>query len=358
MDKINRIGEQNRADNGQMMTIIDYEGNHNVTIQFEDGTVVYKKRYDYFKSGYIVNPNKRVPPKRSEDLIGETKVANNGLKMTIIAARTTCDIDIRFENGVIVEHKAYKEFKAGNIGCPNIGKYEDIASKRVGETNTANNGQKMTIIEYRTSEDIDIQFEDGTIVKHTRYRQFKQGRIKNSNYTYQDKTCDSFIGMTTKAKNGLRMTIIAYRKHNDIDIQFEDGVIVKHKQLLHFRQGAIKHPNINLHIKSFHVGEKNTNKAGISMQIQKYVTCRDIDIKFETGFISEHKFYNNFLTGRIGHPFPYRLNNVSIDNPAYIYNNIGNFYCHCTKCGKKDIMTIEEIKQHKCIKGDYHNGIK
>ena len=40
----------------------------------------------------------------------------------------------------------------------------------------------MTIIKYRKSEDIDIQFEDETIVKNKTYNNFKKGNIKNPNY--------------------------------------------------------------------------------------------------------------------------------------------------------------------------------
>ena len=40
----------------------------------------------------------------------------------------------------------------------------------------------MTIIGYRNGNDIDIQFEDGTIVKNRIYRRFKEGKIKNPNY--------------------------------------------------------------------------------------------------------------------------------------------------------------------------------
>ena len=53
---------------------------------------------------------------------------------------------------------------------------------RIGETNITNNSQKMTIIGYRNGNDIDIQFEDGTIVKNRTYRRFKEGKIKNPNY--------------------------------------------------------------------------------------------------------------------------------------------------------------------------------
>lgn len=46
--------------------------------------------------------------------------------------------------------------------------------------------------------------------------------------------------------------------------------------------------------------------------------------------------------------FPYYINNIKIKKLAYKYKNICNFYCTCTKCGYKDIMTMEEIKQHNC----------
>lgn len=50
---------------------------------------------------------------------------------------------------------------------------------RTGETNVATNGQIMTIIEYRTADDMDIQFEDGTIVYNKSYDKFKKGMVRN-----------------------------------------------------------------------------------------------------------------------------------------------------------------------------------
>lgn len=52
---------------------------------------------------------------------------------------------------------------------------------RIGETRIMNCGMKATIIKYRTCLDIDIQFEDGTIVKHRTYDNFKKGTISNPN---------------------------------------------------------------------------------------------------------------------------------------------------------------------------------
>lgn len=51
---------------------------------------------------------------------------------------------------------------------------------RVGEENINNQGEKMTIIAYRGAKDIDVQFEDGIIVYNRDYTNFKKGKIKNT----------------------------------------------------------------------------------------------------------------------------------------------------------------------------------
>lgn len=104
----------------------------------------------------------------------ETNIANNGQVMTIIEYRRNDDIDIQFEDGTIIKNRSYDNFKKGKIKFPNI-------KNRIEETNIASNEQTMTIIDYRNNQDIDIQFEDGTIVKNKTYNSFKLGNIKNPN---------------------------------------------------------------------------------------------------------------------------------------------------------------------------------
>lgn len=53
---------------------------------------------------------------------------------------------------------------------------------RVGQEALNNQGCMMTIIAYRNAKDIDVQFEDGTIVTNKEYKNFKNGEIKNLNY--------------------------------------------------------------------------------------------------------------------------------------------------------------------------------
>ena len=49
---------------------------------------------------------------------------------------------------------------------------------RTGEVGY-NNGEKMVIVRYGNANDIDVRFEDGTIVEHRTYGAFKRGSIKN-----------------------------------------------------------------------------------------------------------------------------------------------------------------------------------
>ena len=117
-----------------------------------------------------------------------------------------------------------------------------MIKNRVLETNIANNGQVMTIVKYRGCNDIDVQFEDGTIIKNKNYKYFKRGDIKNSNLS--NTRIKNRTGEINIAKNGQTITIIGYRRNDDIDVQFEDGTIVKNKSYDNFKKGKIKFPNI------------------------------------------------------------------------------------------------------------------
>lgn len=47
------------------------------------------------------------------------------------------------------------------------------------------------------------------------------------------------------------------------------------------------------------LGEKNYNNQGLLMEIIKYNGKRDVDIKFEDGFISKNRRYDEFKNGQI-----------------------------------------------------------
>lgn len=126
-----------------------------------------------------------------------------------------------------------------------LSKNIELKLLRIGETNVMHNGEKATIIEYRSAMDIDVQFEDGNIVKHRPYYNFKNGSIGNPK-PYCIRTIRELrIGETNIMKNGMDATIIKYRGAADIDVQFEDGAIAKHKAYSSFKEGKIAYPNFD-----------------------------------------------------------------------------------------------------------------
>ena len=118
-----RIGAIQIAQNGQTMKIIEYIDNKNITVEYEDGTIVKNKQLVNFKNGTIRNPNKPLlNTKKAQKRIGENVKANNGQYMTIVEYKDKNHIDVIFEDGTIVQNKTYNNFKNGLIKNPNFSK--------------------------------------------------------------------------------------------------------------------------------------------------------------------------------------------------------------------------------------------
>lgn len=117
----------------------------------------------------------------------------------------------------------------------------------IGEISYNNQNLQMKVVGYRNSMDIDIQFEDGTIVKNRTYDSFKKGAIKNKNQIYHNNTYnknkESRIGEQKYNKKGFLMKIIEYKGSENIIVQFNDNnkTQVKTRYNL-FRDGDVKYP--------------------------------------------------------------------------------------------------------------------
>jgi hypothetical protein len=268
------------------MTITNYRHSEDIDVQFDDGSIVKNRTYDNFKHGGIKHP---YLTKIALERIGTSAYSSKGEKMTIVAYRSCKDIDIKFEDGTVVKNRTYQMFRTGQIENPNFKK------NRIGKTKVANNGQKMTIVAYRNSMDIDVQFEDNTVVTNTRYSSFKSGKIANPNFNQQK------IGETAISNSGHLMTIIAYHNFNNIDIQFEDGTVVTNKHYGNFKNGRIAHPK---HIvcrakKKDRTGEIRTMKNGQKAKIISYESAKNISIRFDNGDIYDNVSYFAFKSGWI-----------------------------------------------------------
>ncbi len=214
--------------------------------------------------------------------IGETVMANCGQSMKIIAYKNYKNIDVEFEDGTVICSKTYAAFKKGQILNPNL-----VKSQQIGEVITAVNGQQMKIVARRSCRDIDVMFEDGTLVTGVEYSNFLKGNIKNPNFKYSSKY---EVGSSYMGSNGITFTIIDKRHSNDIDIKFEDGTVSKHVKTGAISARNVRHPSIN------------------------------------------QRGYGVFCNFEVSRAF-------KDDN--------GVFYrCKCSKCGLEDIMTPQQMVKH------------
>lgn len=214
--RASKIGETIRAKNGQLMTIIVFNSTRDITVQFEDGTIVEKIRYQQFQQGSVGNPNFSIADKIAKEKLGEESISNTGEKMKIIAYRGCRDLDVQFEDGEVLHNVRYDSFQNGTLHSPK----NSLNITRVGETRQHNNGQTMTIVAYRGNQNVDVLFSDGTLVTDVRYDAFRQGVLRNPNFkkevtkpkvskkiNYKEER----IGQVFSAKDGMYVTIIDYR---------------------------------------------------------------------------------------------------------------------------------------------------
>lgn len=292
------LNETMRANNGQMMTIIAYDGYENITVRFEDGTIVPERKYVYFKKGAIANPNCRRSEsqirklatsrirKLQEKRIGETSVATNGMTLKITAYRNYNDIDVVFvEDGYSVTGTSYDLFQTGQIRNPKLCA-QNGRSKHLHEKFITNEGEEIEIIDWKKYADVTVQFKDGS-TKHTDYKSIQNGNVAKPGNRISIDDIKTRINETSLAGCGQVMTIIAARSSTDIDIRFENGDIVQHAK------------------------------------------------------------YNDFKTGRIRIPNRV-INKIEYSLRKTLFGNIPHWKCKCQLCGFEDYMTIEQMKQHNC----------
>ena len=397
-----RTGEIMTATNGQKMTLIRYVNSQDITVKFEDGTVVENKSYDSFSKGKIANPNFNI-----FDKVGEKGVAYNGLEMEIIAYRRYDDIDIRFETGEVVT-TTYSAFRTRYVKSKQARGYSKKFKRcREKYLNTVKETKwgTCTLVEYFGSDRVVVRFDDNTEVV-TDLATFKRGSIKNPNididdrllqmkqeregvesvnrYGYkakiktynsshnfviefEDKTtsvCHSYqafldgkfkkpayrLGEKNIMNNGLEAEVIEYESDANMTVRFENGVIRKNIIWSNFVRGTVSDT-----CDADRLGEETVLNNGLKAKIIAYRTSLDIDIKMEDGTVLTGKQYSSFKRGGIGHPaISVRgigsLGGFTLLKRAYTYGGNVFYICYCNKCLMRDILTPSEILNHVCKK--------
>ena len=321
IEKSSCLGETIMQKCGMKATCIAYRNSSDIDVQFEDGVIVYKRRKILFKRGKINNPSFN-----NKSCIGVTVMQKCGMKATCILYRNNKDIDIKFEDGIIIKHRTKTSFLEGSIQNPNLAlKGQRLIDKAscLNQSFKQKCGMEAVCIKYNNCKDIDVQFEDGTIVEHRRKTDFVRGFINNPNLPVKislekmnkiiEKRIEksSCLGETIMQKCGMKATCIAYRNSSDIDVQFEDGVIVYKRRKILFKRGKINNPSFN---NKSCLGITIEQKCGMKATCIAYRKAKDIDIQFEDGTIVEHRIRYEFINGRVGNP---NINHNALNAMAY-----------------------------------------
>ena len=89
--KEERLGSSKYMNCGSLATIIKYQNARNMSVQFEDGTIVEKVTWQQWSKGEILNHSikdctwkQRLSKENGKDRIGETRMMNCGVEATIV----------------------------------------------------------------------------------------------------------------------------------------------------------------------------------------------------------------------------------------------------------------------------------
>lgn len=125
---------------------------------------------------------------------GASNIQKDGHTATITAYRSYTDIDIRFEDGTSVENINVAKWRNGTIRHPSTIEEEKrqreerlklamehkkptAKDRYLGMTRKMNCGLSATVIEYKNSSSLTIQFENGVIRKDVRADHFNEGKV-------------------------------------------------------------------------------------------------------------------------------------------------------------------------------------
>lgn len=226
--------EKRKMNNGMEAEIIKMSSCRNLTVQFEDGAFAYNKDYRSFLKGNIAHPEETSHAKKNRRL-HVRKQMKNGMMAEVIEYVSSDEIQVRFENGEITKTRWY-HFSRGSVAAPS-----SYVKKHLGEKIIQNRGnEEAEIIEAIDANHISVRFNDGTIVKNRKYEDFLKGAIGKPGLAPLTRTLiNERLGQENVMKNGMYARITRYGSANDIDILFSNGTLVTHKTYANFCSGSI-----------------------------------------------------------------------------------------------------------------------
>ena len=334
-----KIGDKFTNGQGLEYTVIDFIDHENVTIQFEDGTVVDKRDSSDVRKGISTNPN-------YDKYFGMTKfIKKLGCNATVISKNNNFanKITIQDEHGIVYDNQSLRTFLNGGFN-------REI---RIGERQKMNCGMFAEIINIKTANDITIQFDDGGTAR-TNSKSFYAGTTKHPTIRkgYVPK---NHIYETATSIDGCKATIIDYVDPENMTIEFEDKSRRTDVGYNNFFQNAFFSKK---YMDEMYYNKWFLQKNGLHCRIYKRYTDTTFDVIFEDGIVVKHETdsrvnYKMMKNGHIQHPNVYNLgghsrgcicNKYYVNDFAFVYHNTSYFDVNYVDDGI-EIRTIMSVKE-------------
>ena len=238
----NRLGETRKNNQGLSMTIIAYENSHNMTVKFEDNTILYKKYYGDFKKGMITNPNYeslRIRKKKEEAKNRRAKIKEsitiNGVEYKIKPIDNKFYL-LKYPDGTTrtIDINSLEKYISGELELPkskNVSVKEDFfyrRNNRIGEKQENIDGDICEIVEYKSDRNITVLINNSYKVSGT-YYSFVTGKLRlpekrGSVYDIKESQAyKKYVGKTVVLDNGLTCKCIDNKDYNNITVVLSDN---------------------------------------------------------------------------------------------------------------------------------------
>ncbi len=264
--KLNRLHQRLLQKNGHYAEVIRYTDSEHITLLW-DNKAVSTSAYKRFRDG-------RVSYKTSDisRCIGDKKKQKNGHIAEIIKGPMSGNISVRFEDGTIVGNTTFWQWEQGNISYP--AKYEETRKHHVGRQEMQKNGYVYVIDYVEHTNKVHGHFLDGKNTKTiTSIKAFNMGVIPHPDGDEEQiRQKKERLGSGLIQSNGLTLTIDRYRTSQDCGGYFEDGTRVEKFKYYKASTGHVGHPTLSSFGHGTYMGFKTF--PAFTEDKTVYYTCR------------------------------------------------------------------------------------
>lgn len=122
--------------------------------------------------------------------------------------------------------------------------YTTKASERIGVESISRDGKEARVVSYTTCENFIVRFNDGKEMRLKNWKQFMEGNFNYKKYFKTPRNSNERIGEKKIMNNGMVATVMEYRGSHNVDIEFEDGEKRTGVSWRDFCTGNVAHPTI------------------------------------------------------------------------------------------------------------------